>query len=69
MPDLFDLIYKNRENEHEEVRWSLLTWMFNLETQFCQDLMELPKTLKPVVLTLQYLIQVLHKLDLNTRHS
>lgn len=69
MPDLFDLIYKNRENEHEEVRWSLLTWMFNLETQFCQDLMELPKTLKPVVLTLQYLIQVPHKLDLNTRHS
>lgn len=58
MPDLFELIYKNRERHMENVRWSLLTWMFNLNKTFVDDLKNLPYNMTTVVLTIQYLLQV-----------
>lgn len=57
-PDVFALIYKNREQHHEPVRWSLLKWMFLLPSEFNRKLTNLPNKYVAVVLTLYYLCQV-----------
>lgn len=59
MPSLFDLIYKNRESRHDNVRWSLLAWLFNFDEKFGENLKALSSVYVAVVLTLKYLLQVI----------
>lgn len=42
--DPFDLVYKNREKHLDSIRWALVTWMFDLETEFCHKLKQIPYT-------------------------
>lgn len=58
MPPIFDLIYKNRDTQHDVARWSLLKWIFDLDDEFCKELRKLPNTYIAVVLTIHYLLEV-----------
>lgn len=58
MPELFDFIYKNREIRFDKLRWSMLTWIFDLEDKFCQNLKSLTQAKTASILTIQYLLQV-----------
>lgn len=58
MPELFDLIFKNRETSHDTVRWSLLAWMFNLNDKVVDELRKLKIERTTVVITICHLLQV-----------
>lgn len=58
MPGLFELIYKNREHGMDNVRWSLLKWMFDLDQKFADYLGKMAYHMTSVILTIHYLLQV-----------
>lgn len=60
LPDLNDLIFKNRDQKYDECRWSLLKWILNFDDEFLEKikLNTQFKNLSTVIITLQFLIQV-----------
>lgn len=61
LPELFDLIFKRREKCSDELHWSLLEWILDLDKDFVNKLRkeDLSRTLSAVIITLKYLVQVI----------
>lgn len=58
LPDRFDLIFHKKDQKYDELRWSLLKWVLNLDDDFLAKIKRSPKNLFAVIVTLQYLVQV-----------
>lgn len=66
LPELFDLIFKNKERQFDKQRWALLEWILDLDEGFVKPLTDKNKShFSAVVLTLQYLVQVIFYGQLN----
>lgn len=67
---LFDLIFKNNERQFDRDRWSLLEWILDCDHEFIEQVKKksVQKSFKgycAVILTLQYLLQVIKDFLLN----
>ncbi|XP_031641258.1 uncharacterized protein LOC116352656 [Contarinia nasturtii] len=56
LPELFDLIFKNKERNFDKSRWNLLNWVLDLDDDFPKKFLE-KKEFMVVILTLKYLVQ------------
>lgn len=60
LPPLFDLIFKNKERQFDQTRWSLCEWILDLDEGFMKKMSDSKKPqFIAVILTLKYLVQVL----------
>lgn len=60
LPPLFDLIFKNKERQFDQFRWSLCEWILDLDKGFMKNLSDKKKSkFFACILTLKYLVQVL----------
>lgn len=58
MPTLFEFTFMTSEESFNATRWSMLTWLFELERDFVENLKTTSFSFTAVILTLQYLRQV-----------
>lgn len=62
LPQLFDLIFKNKERAFDKSRWPLLEWVLDLEDGFVKELHDKKlHRFAAIIVTLQYLMQVIFK--------
>lgn len=60
LPELFDIIFKNKERKFDEFRWTLLEWAVNLDEGTVKKIRERRsyQRFAAVIVTLMYLVQV-----------
>lgn len=59
LPELFDLIFKNKERQFDQQRWALIEWTLDLDEGFVKTLVDKEKQqFIATILTLKYLVQV-----------
>lgn len=60
LPELFDIIFKNRERKFDEFRWALLEWAIDLDEGTVKKIQEKRnyQRFAAVIITLMYLVQV-----------
>lgn len=60
LPELFDIIFKSRERQFDEFRWSLLEWAVDLDEGTVKKIRDKRnyQRFAAVIITLMYLVQV-----------
>lgn len=63
LPNLFDLIFKRKKEHSDDLCWSVLQWILDLDKDFVEKIRGKDhfKKLSTTIITLQYLVQVLIK--------
>lgn len=65
VPDLFDLVFKSNDKHFDNSRWSLFDWIFDFGPDFTRLARALHRKYFAVLVTIKYLLQVIHKLIFN----
>lgn len=60
LPELFDIIFKNKEREFDRFRWALLEWAVDLDEGTVKKIRGIKNSQRfaAVIVTLMYLVQV-----------